>query len=124
MPGISSDYRYIGILIQIMEAKAKTETIGKRHLVINHIALVDGVILLAHIAWHDVTAVGGYIKTDIVEPRGRGPLKQREESQGIATDIIKAKIVNEGDEWPRCLPQQREEIGQWLEPIGRDLAQR
>src|SRR3546814_9772651 len=67
MPGISSDDRYIGILIQIMEAKAKTETIGKRHLVINHIALVDGVILLAHIAWHDVTAVGGYIKTDIVE---------------------------------------------------------
>src|SRR3546814_14418922 len=89
MPGISSDDRYIGILIQIMEAKAKTETIGKRHLVINHIALVDGVILLAHIAWHDVTAVGGYIKTDIVAPRGRGPLKQRAESQGIAPTHIK-----------------------------------
>src|SRR3546814_13813259 len=57
MPGISSDDRYIGILIQIMEAKAKTETNGKRNLVINHIALVDGVILLAHIAWHALTAV-------------------------------------------------------------------
>src|SRR3546814_4334006 len=53
------------------DLKAKTETIGKRHLVINHIALVNGIILLAHIAWYDVTAVGGYIKTDIVEPRGR-----------------------------------------------------
>src|SRR3546814_7864565 len=58
MPGIPSDDRHIGILIQIMEAKAKTETIGKRHLVINHIALVNGIILLAHIAWYDVTAVG------------------------------------------------------------------
>src|SRR3546814_10138297 len=57
MPGIPSDDRHIGILIQIMEAKAKTETNGKRHLVINHIPLVDGVILLAHIAWHDVTEV-------------------------------------------------------------------
>src|SRR3546814_16888338 len=86
-------------------------------------SLVDGVILLAHIAWHDVTAVGGYIKTDIVEPRGRSPLKQRAESPGIATDIIKAQIVNEEDEWPRCLPQQREEIGQCLEPIRRELDQ-
>src|SRR3546814_11156080 len=98
MPGISSDDRYIGILIQIMEAKAKTETIGKRHLVINHIALVDGVILLAHIAWHDVTAVGGYIKTDNVESRGRWPLQQRAERQGIAHDILKAKTVNAADE--------------------------
>src|SRR3546814_17228323 len=95
MPGISSDDRYIGILIQIMEAKAKTETIGKRHLVINHIALVDGVILLAHIAWHDVTAVGGYIKTDIVEPRGRCPLKQRAASPGLATDTLKAQTAKQ-----------------------------
>src|SRR3546814_1709861 len=58
MPGIPSDDRHIGILIQFMEAKAKTETIGKPHLVINHIALDKGIMLLSHIACYDVTADG------------------------------------------------------------------
>src|SRR3546814_12751613 len=93
MPGIPSDDRHIGILIQIMEAKDKTETIGQRHLVINHIALVNGIILLAHITWYDVTAVVGSLKTDIVKPSGRRHLIPRAESPGICTDIIKHQHV-------------------------------
>ena len=46
----------------------------QRHLVIHHVARIDGVVLLGQVARDDVTAVRGDIETDVGGPSGRAAL--------------------------------------------------
>ena len=75
MAGIACDHVQIGVLIGILEAKFKAKAVGQRQTVVNRIARVHGVSLIAAIALNDVPAVRRHAQPDIVWTRFHAALQ-------------------------------------------------
>ena len=57
MPGISGDHFKIGVLIRILEAQFKAESVGQRKTIIDAVAWIYYVILFAHLPLDNVATV-------------------------------------------------------------------
>jgi len=69
-----------------MKAQSQTEAIGQCQLVIDRIARVDRVVLLAHLPRQDVAAVRGDIEADIGWSLARAKADIVDEENEMAVD--------------------------------------
>ena len=91
---IAVDDRDISVLIDCVKAETEAEAIRQRHLVIDHIARIDRIILLGQVARHDVTAIRRNVKSHIGRTRRCAALQQRPQGAGVASALlVKTQII-------------------------------
>ncbi len=105
-----------------MEAEAEAEAIGQRHLVVDHVARIDGVVLLRQVTRDDVAAVRRHIEADVGGPGRRPALKQRAQCSRVSYAIfVETQIVEEKDEGALRRAQEGKEARQAVQFIDRAL---
>ena len=108
-----------------MEAERKPEPVGQRQLVVDRVARVERIVLLARLARHDRPAVRSDRKPDIGRPRldpAVEPRAQVPRAGGIAGR--EAEIVDEHHEASIDGPERGEERRKRRHGVRRDLHKR